>query len=257
MSYRENTIHNNRLFVRCVECGDSVKRHYVGHMGIDLSTGLWHCHRCGSGGRLTTNQFLEYTSGRDIVLPEKIIELSDYDSVPYAQDTRYTLVAGQYNKDEKYRQWAMRKPDGEVIGYHHRFDGGKNSENIGHRGLGYVGRELATTNVLRVVEGVYDVVLPDDVCVFGKITSSPLKLLKYYPLCLCPDTDIIYNKANLQMFARTVLHNMNVEYIEILPKQYSDPGEMFASVPTLRGKIISRTKFLTTINRIFDNQPKI
>jgi len=245
MAYYKNTIHNNRLFIRCIECGDSYKRQHIAHMGIDLATGLWYCHRCGSGGRLTANQFLEYTSGITISMPETLIELDHYHTLPHILvDERYTLLISQQNIDMGYRQWAMRKPNGEVIGYHHRYAGGKQSENIGYRGLGYVGKELSSTNILRVVEGVYDVVLPDSVCVFGKITRSSIKLLQHYPLCLTPDTDIIYSRHNLFLFAKTVQHSSNVEYVEILPSRVKDAGDMFAYDQEARGKIVTRNWFI-------------
>lgn len=252
MAYRNNTIHNNRLFIRCIECGDSQKRNNTAHMGIDLSSGLWYCHRCGQGGRLTASQFIEYTSDIDIAVPEPIKDLSEYDTLPFLPDNRFTLLKSQYNYEEQYKQWAMRKPDGTVIGYHHRFEGGKDSENIGHRGLGYVGNALTSTDILRVVEGVYDVVLPDDVCVFGKITSSSLKMIAHYPLCLCPDTDIVYTRNSLQNFAKTVRHNTNVEYVEILPKTFNDPGDMFAHSQDARGKIVTRSQFLQIAKKVLD-----
>jgi hypothetical protein len=226
-------------------------------MGIDLSSGLWYCHRCGNGGKLTAAQFIEYTSGIDIAMPENLLDLSEYDNLPYRKDTRFTMLPSKYNFDENYRQWAMRKPNGDIVGYHHRFDGGKQSENIGHRGLGYIGKELTTTDIIRVVEGVYDVVLPNDVCLFGKITTSSLKMLKHYPLCLCPDSDILYVKSNLVHFAKTVRQNTNVEYVELLPTQYNDPGDMYAYDQQARGKIVTRSTFLHRVNSVLDNHSEL
>jgi hypothetical protein len=128
----------------------------------------------------------------DISPPEDLISIEDFAELPFLQDNRYSLLSSQYDEGADSRIWAMRLPNGKVIGYHIRYPS-KKFENVGRRGLGYVGKSLASVNVLRVVEGAYDVVLNDSVCVFGKITRHSLYPLRHYPLCVCPDSDVMYN----------------------------------------------------------------
>lgn len=245
MSYKANTIHNGELYIRCPTCGDSTKRHWVGHLAINLSKGVYYCHRCGDSGRLTLEQFLEL--GIDCSAPDNLYNLEDFASLPDTLDDRYSLLTSQYNASEGYRQWAMRKPDGTVVGYHHRY-AGKVSENIGYRGLGFVGSELSSTNILRVVEGAYDVVLPDSVCVFGKITKSSSRLLQHYQLCLCPDGDVLTSRAGLEQLVGTVNANPNVLYIELI-KDGLDPHEKYLTGEP-RGCILSRNEFLNKVRKV-------
>jgi hypothetical protein len=140
----------------------------------------------------------------------------------------------------------MRDVKGNVLGYHHRY-ANKKSENIGQRGLGYQGKQLTTNNVLRIVEGVYDVVLPDSVCVFGKITSGSIKLLKHYDLCLCPDSDVLHNKKALYQLYKTVVRNTNVLFVELIRK--GDAHDLFMS-GQMRGEIVKRDLFLQRVKRV-------
>lgn len=249
MAYVENTIHNNNLFIRCWECGDSDKRSYVGHMNICLHTGKYFCYRCGASGILSLNDWLNYTSHiKDIPPPQKLTDTSSLDTLPYTDDIRFTRLKSQYNEDKGYRQWVMRKPDGSITGYHHRYLN-KRSENVGKRGLGYVGSSLAIKDIVRVVEGVYDVVLPDSVCVFGKITSSSIRLLKHYDLCLCPDSDVVLDKKGLYYLYKTVKYNPNVLYVELL--RDGDAYDYFTSGKG-RGIIRDRNTFLVRTAQVLN-----
>lgn len=252
MAYPVGTIRNQRLFIRCPMCKDSSKRPHVGHLGIDLTQGLYHCHRCGEGGRLSVAQFVELTSPHSQpAIPPDLPDLSDYAALPDSYDARYTLLISQQDSAAAYRQWPMRKADGEIIGYHHRYSRGKYFQNIGYRGLGYPGKNLLSPGILRVVEGPYDVVLPDSVCVFGKITLSSLRLLRHYRLCLCPDNDIIYNSVNLRAFARVVEKSPQVEYVEILSRLTKDPADLFIEDRVARGKLVTRQGFLQVTAKYF------
>lgn len=257
MGYLVGTIRNQRLFIRCPMCGDSSKRPHVGHLGIDLTQGLYHCHRCGEGGRLSSAQFVELTSphSQTAIPPDlpDLPDLSDYAAFPDSYDARYTLLISQQDSAAEYRQWPMRKADGGIIGYHHRYIRGKYFQNIGYRGLGYPGKCLLSPGILRVVEGPYDVVLPDSVCVFGKITLSSLRLLRHYRLCLCPDNDIIYNSVNLRAFARVVEKSSNVEYVEVLSRLTKDPADLFKTDKAARGKLVTRQGFLKGVARYLKN----
>lgn len=246
MSYQKDTVHNNNLYIRCWECGDSGKRSYVAHMNINLSNGLYHCFRCGASGKLTISQWLDITSDMDIAMPTSIIDISELTSLPIELDERFTLLTSQYNFSKGYRQWAMRNPMGKIIGYHHRY-AGKISENIGQRGLGYVGMALLSNNILRVVEGAYDVVLPDSVCVFGKITSGSIRMLSHYDLCLCPDSDVLQSRQGLLQLIKTVEKNPNVAFVELLRE--GDAYDYYISGKG-RGKILGRNEFIKRAKEI-------
>jgi hypothetical protein len=97
------------------------------------------------------------------------------------------------------------------------------------------------------VEGVYDVVLADSVCVFGKITSGSIRLLKHYDLCLCPDSDVLHNKKSLYQLYRTVVRNTNVLFVELIKK--GDAHDLFMSGQE-RGEIIKRDLFLQRAKRV-------
>lgn len=247
MSYTTNTVHNNNLYIRCPNCGDSKRRNYVAHFNISLANGLGYCYRCGYSTKLSLSQFVEITSHLDITPPKDLMDLDAYENIPVTDDERYSLLLSRYNDDEKYRQWEMRKPNGDIVGYHQRY-AGKVSRNIGLRGLGYVGTSLKTINVLRVVEGAYDVVLPDSVCVFGKITSSSIRLLKHYDLCLCPDRDCFDNSQGLKMLLDTVLKHTNVLFVELLTEH--DAYDFYMKFGNNRGKILSREKFIHNASKL-------
>jgi hypothetical protein len=246
MAYQKDTIHNNNLFIRCWECGDSERRSYVAHMNISLSNGLYHCFRCGTSGKLTTKQWVDLIPDIDIAMPETLPNTDYLDTLPTLRDERFTLLTSQYNGSVGYRQWVMRDAKGDTVGYHHRY-ANKKSENIGKRGLGYSSKQLNTNKIIRVVEGVYDVVLPDSVCVFGKITSGSIRLLKHYDLCLCPDSDVLHNKKSLYHFYKTVVHNTNVLFVELI--RNGDAHDLFMSGQS-RGEIVKRDLFLQRAKRV-------
>jgi len=166
MTYQVGTISKNNLYLRCPYCGDSTRRRGVGHLNIHLSSGAYYCYRCGNGGILAASQFLEIIEreGLDVAAPIGLPAFEEYATLPIADDDRYTLLVSRL--EGTCRIWEMRKPDGRVVGYHRRYPE-RQFENVGHKALGYVGNALLSTGVIRVVEGVYDVVLPHSVCLFS------------------------------------------------------------------------------------------
>ena len=247
MSYRTNTIHNGNLYLRCPYCGDSANRDYVAHYNIHLATGRYHCYRCGASGIVTASEYLELTSGLDLAVPSNLIDLATYTGIPITDDDRYTLLPSRY--DGTTRVWDMRLPSGKVVGYHTR-EYPKRIENVGTRALGYVGSSLSLTSTLRVVEGVYDVVLPSSVCLYGKITKHSLGMLRHYSLCLCPDNDCIYQIAELRNLYSTVLYHPNVQYVEILPRNVKDAHDWYLANGLDRAKILSRKEFLSSVSTV-------
>lgn len=41
---------NNKIFIRCPYCGDSIKHPHKAHLEIDISKMLFYCYRCSTGG---------------------------------------------------------------------------------------------------------------------------------------------------------------------------------------------------------------
>jgi hypothetical protein len=81
------------------------------------------------------------------------------------------------------------------------------------------------------VEGPYDVVYDNDVCVFGSLSYGMVQRLKLYTLLLAPDSDVIRQRSKLQSFVRMVdrlaYKGYNIRGVEIFEKGY-DPGSTYA-----------------------------
>lgn len=135
---------------------------------------------------------------------------------------RYHLRAGETTWD----CFLSRTPKGELEGLSLRAPGKKHLA-YGKRALGFTGTELVTDWV-RLVEGPYDVQDPlHDVCTFGMPTQHQLRMLRAYPLVLCPDGDA-WNKpyilaAYLTPFLK--VEGLQLRDIEILPGG-RDPDEV-------------------------------
>jgi hypothetical protein len=140
----------------------------------------------------------------------------------------------------------MRDIQGNITGYQHRTPD-KRIQTEGTRGYGYVGNSLVNTDYIRLVEGPYDVVYDNDVCVFGSLSYGMVQLLKLYTLLLAPDSDVIRQGSKLTSFVRMVdklLDNgYNITGVEIFDKGY-DPGSTYAE--NRERKIISAAEFIGT-----------
>jgi hypothetical protein len=244
MTYRTGTVHQNNVFVRCPFCGDSTHRSYVGHLSINLHTGNYICFRCSAKGRLSTQEhfkLLEDYEGASSLAQIDDVELPNLDPSIIKEETRVTLLEHAY--DHPFRVYAMRSPTGYTIGYHYRHFKEKWSYHIGKLGFGYVGNYLVHPE-LRIVEGVYDVVYPTDVTVFGSITAIKLKALYPFSLTLAPDGDIIHNaykrKSFLSTLSRLLKDGFDIQGIEVFNAS-DDPHSAYMAGK--RGTMLSVARF--------------
>jgi len=250
MTYRIGTTHQNNLFVRCTFCGDSEHRSYVGHLSINIITGSYHCFRCGAKGRLSTREhFLLYS---DYV---SAISLSQQDfgfdgipsGLPPLEDERHTLVPHSYV--EPYRVYPMKSPTGRIVGYYYRHTETKYSLLKGNLGYGYNGDYLSHTDI-RLVEGVYDVVYPNDVAVFGGLSMTKILPLMPYTLTLAPDGDVLYAEGKREGFVRSVKgllrRGFAIQGIEVFEKDIDPHLSYTQNLPRV---ILTPNQFLAEYER--------
>jgi hypothetical protein len=249
MSYKVGTIHNDNLFVRCPYCGDSQSRLYIGHLSIKVDNGVYYCFRCGVSGKLSPVDFIEVLTQYNIECPVMPLYATlrddrDYTGINY-QDGRYSLLDRHTDSDGNVTV-PMRDVHGNITGYQHRTPD-KRIHTEGVRGYGYVGNALVNTDYIRLVEGPYDVVYDNDVCVFGSLSYGMAQRLKLYTLLLAPDSDVIRQRSKLQSFTRMVdrllVKGYNIKGVEIFEKGY-DPGSTYEE--NRERKIISAAEFIGT-----------
>jgi hypothetical protein len=168
----------------------------------------------------------------------------DYIGTNY-QDSRFSLL-DRHTDSAGNVTVAMRDIHGKVTGYQHRTPD-KRIKTEGTRGYGYVGSSLVNTDYIRIVEGPYDVVYDNDVCVFGSLSYGMVQRLKLYTLLLAPDSDVIRQRSKLQSFTRMVdslAHKgYNIKGVEIFEKGY-DPGSAYAE--NRQRKVLSSEEFIST-----------
>jgi hypothetical protein len=249
MSYKAGTIHNDNLFVRCPYCGDSQSRLYIGHLSIKIEDGLYYCFRCGVSGKLSLVDFIDVLAQYNIECPETVLydTLRDetYTSGTNYQDNRYSLLERRTDNKGNVTV-AMRDVHGNITGYQHRTSD-KRIQTEGIKGYGYVGNSLVNTDYIRLVEGPYDVVYDNDVCVFGSLSYGMVQRLKLYTLLLAPDADVIRQRSKLQSFVRMVyrllVKGYNIKGVEIFEKGY-DPGRAYEE--NRQRKVLSAGEFVNS-----------
>lgn len=250
MSYPKGTIKNNQLYIRCSHCGDSDRRDNIAHLSINLSNGLCYCFRCSYKGKLTTQEFIQILSeySIDIDSTEYICEPMrdvlrgvDYESSMLGRDSRYSLLERHTDSYGTIRT-PMRDIQGNITGYQYRSKD-KVIVTEGIKGYGYIGDKLVNANTIRIVEGIYDVVYPNDVCVFGSINYSMLKPLYLYRMVLAPDWDIVHSRVKLQRFINMLnkLAGYQIEHIEVFRKDI-DPA--IAYEQGIRGTLYTKEDFI-------------
>jgi hypothetical protein len=199
------------LRMRCWICGDS-KNQQKGHLKLNLNTGLYHCFRCGSSGRMPSGQLLTLQMsylGVEVP-PNTIVQPEDLDQFfrPGPAYERRTLLPREhlhYN-ESAWDVFIMRDSRTEdPIGYHLRRQKVEpKAMSVGEVGLSwsYDGPLISTPdNPLVLVEGPYDVQHPNDVCVYGMIRQGLLDHdLRGHYLVFCPDGDVWKKKDLFNRF---------------------------------------------------------
>lgn len=203
MTKEAGTLVGMEFWMRCPYCGDSSKNRVKAHFSVNLSTGAYHCHRCKASGGYSKKEIFEVTGQSYLMMPQRVdkttIEEEDLDElaelavrgpgIPRASRLsrwHFTSSSGRV-----FDLFWCRHPNGKVVGAYFRSSERKWSYVAGHRMLGFVGpKMISNQNYLRIVEGPYDVMYPEDVCTFGFPSKNQIQALAGFPLVLCPDGDV-------------------------------------------------------------------
>lgn len=226
MSMVANTFDNQgRFWTRCQVCGDSQKRHWVGHR-CNFPDGGYHCYKCGDNGQLGMQALLALALG-DISIEEA--EEWEPDARYGTVSQRHTLLTTlEHPYDPNYVTFEMCNCNGLIVGYHNRHRSKKTFNNEGAKGVGYVPDKLVSSpsEPIVVVEGPYDVVKPNYVSVFGTINQGSLKHLRYQHCWLFPDPDILDTIAKrVRFWQRVILPASQYVFIEGIILGNDDPDE--------------------------------
>lgn len=190
---------------RCPYCGDSNNSTH-GHLYINVQTGLYYCQKCGASGKQQYGQFATI----DIESPKPINHEPDIvtHDIPYSPRAsilprKSALFGGKY-----WDYFPMFNPLGEQTGYHlRRSKPDKQSHTHVYKqglpkGISYHNASLTNPlissldNPLTIVEGVFDAISQNEVCVFGSITPSTSKYFKTQYVNIRFDGDVwIKNKS--------------------------------------------------------------
>lgn len=194
-----NTVQNNELYVRCPFCGDSSHNLRKAHFSINLGKYVYYCYRCGVSGRLKPNQIVDLLA----LVPNLDIQIEDTrlkDKLPLTNILDNLVPLAGSGRKSALDRWSYegrdaflsRSAGGQVVGVQLRHPDEKKIRTYGIRAFGFVGDTLLSSpkKPLRIVEGTYDVLYPQDVCVFGTIHYKALAPLKGHYIVLCPDGDV-------------------------------------------------------------------
>lgn len=219
-------VHRGEFWLRCWFCGDSSSNLRKAHLSVNLATGVFHCYRCDASGRLSPKQLVSLGLNTDLTFAGKdeggeqvdLIDWVDENIRPgpgssrFSALTRYHLVSPEGLLDV-FESRDLRK---EVWGYQLKADWGTGPMSIGKRKFAYPDSALSSP-VVRLVEGPYDVLTDQDICLFGLPTHRHLAQLRGFSLILCPDGDI-WSSAELfkryfKAFAKTRSPILGVEVL--------------------------------------------
>lgn len=212
MTHPHGTVEDGELWLRCPHCGDSQRNEWKAHHSINLRSGKFYCLKCGAKGVLTIKQLLALADYADVSIfvgedrddPEIVLP----DLTPGPATRRYSMLdRWKHFRDGEWRDaFPMHEPDGTLVGIYLRGDG-KTSEILGEVGYSWVEGEVlrSTPNDLyRIVEGPYDVLESNDLCIFGTISRGRLESLRGQYLLLCPDGDVWTDPGLLKQFRNTL-----------------------------------------------------
>lgn len=214
--------------LRCHICGDSRKNEAKGHLSLNLVSGLYYCYRCGSGGVYSSTDIFELLMAEDGGMP--LEDKSPPKKVPLLVPTivsrRYSNISPRYSAVFPSADvFPSRDVDGNILGWHGRFVGASRLKAYtwGKRMFGYSGASLLPASLLRVVEGPYDVLSDEDVCVYGTPTKAHAEALRGLELVLCPDSDVWEEDVKLYRWL-IPFEECLVKCVERLP--YGDPEDV-------------------------------
>lgn len=234
MTGRPNTLVGNEYWVRCPECGDSDK-HYKAHLSINVDNGAFYCFRCGWSGCLGLSQLLSLivdVGNFEVATDVPLIKPSEDPELKVGPGSgRFSLLERYYLLDpsdgKPWDGFVYRDPRGRATGYLLRR--GDRSISYGRRTYLYPDPLGGPSTILRIVEGPYDVLYPEDVAVGGIIRPETIyRDLSPYQFIFCPDGDVWENQELLKPFLlglyRVILRGA-VAGVEYLPDG-KDPDEV-------------------------------
>jgi len=191
----------NELWLRCPHCGDSQKNKDKAHYSVNAE-GLYHCLRCGAGGRLHLRDYLAFVwkDHRDLIKPEALTGPdTDWEDVldelipgpGYPRQSALDRFHVQ-TASALYDAFLSRNTRGDITGLCLADLDNRSKIVVGTKTLGWTGERLLSSpdRPLRIVEGPYDVLSDSDVCTYGLPTKNQLKRLKGHYLIICPDGDV-------------------------------------------------------------------
>lgn len=239
MKLGQITHQGKELWLRCPHCGDSHKNPNKAHFAINLASGLFHCLRCKASGRLSLSQLLDLSHYEEIWLSLKTSEETPWylvaDMLQHGPgSTRQSGLYRYHLETEKglLDGFMLRDPkDGLEVGICTR--GKKYSRVYGEKGFDwpYQGPvQSSLNNPLRLVEGPYDTLGPNDVACFGTLGTHTYKHFPGHSLILCPDGDVWSDWHLRHSFLTSVSRLMKSPFsylvgIEFLPDNL-DPDEV-------------------------------
>lgn len=191
----------NELWLRCPHCGDSQKSKNKAHYSVN-SEGLYHCLRCGVGGRLHLRDYIAYVwrDHADLLHHDALVGPdSDWEDLldeltPGPGYSRFSALDRYHVRTttELLDVFLSRNTRGDITGLCLADLDAKRKRVVGTRSLGWSGSELTSSAAapLRIVEGPYDVLTDRDICTYGLPSKNQLKRLKGHYVLICPDGDV-------------------------------------------------------------------
>lgn len=216
-----------RIWLLCPRCDDE-----KGHMVFNPDTWTLHCFRCGHTETAPLDFAVYALDQRRVARSSEPLVLQDLlkQLLPGPGSSRSSALPRHHRSTDAGIEDAFisRLPSGKITGvYLRRPDG--SSRFLGERTLGYSGETLWAGGVrtLRVVEGPYDVLDQDTLCLWGLPTASQTRTLSGFSVILTPDGDVWPRPDLLDRWLRPWFRNpyIHVEGIEVLPDEL-DPDDL-------------------------------
>lgn len=209
-----DTIHGGEYWLRCPYCGDSENDPNKAHFSINLRSGLYFCLRCNARGKLNKKAQFELFGRLPVDLSEEAINKVDtedqfreiLDRLEEGAPWSRPSLLPRYTYTDDYGQvWdafiSYDNHDGAEIGVLLRLADTqqKKAYFYGSRGFSWVGDSFPSSanKPIRLVEGPYDVITPQDVVVFGLLSKYTVSEFTGENIILCPDGDV-WQKENLR-----------------------------------------------------------
>lgn len=221
MTRTAGTIQDGELWLRCPFCGDSDLHPGKAHLSLNLATNLYHCHRCGKGGKLSKKEREDWGIEPTFLVPSLPHHNAPalLDILPGPGSTRPSLLPRYHLSvaEGLVDVFQMTTLRGQLRGYHLR----PTWERRSFRSQGQTGFGVPTNLKvpIRLVEGPYDVLTLQDVCTFGFPKTYHLKALKSIRIILCPDGDVWQDPEKTRTYfspfleMETLLSILAIEYI--------------------------------------------